>query len=71
MHLSEGWRREEGGFFVIQPRGQRVTLGLDRRVQSVRQAMMDMSLFAFVFFKWPHKQHMEVSRPGTESEPQL
>ena len=31
------------------------------------------NLFLFLFLKslWPHLWHMEVLRPGTESEPQL
>ena len=33
--------------------------------------LFSLLMFFFSLFFWPHPQHMEVPRSGTESEPQL
>ena len=34
----------------------------------LKYSLIFLFFFSFFFFEWPHPQHMEVSRPGTESK---
>ena len=64
--LAQSWVAPEA-----QP-GLEVGPGLpclrDRRGDSVAGTEKDVPRVFFFFFKWPHPWHMEVPRPGIESE---